>query len=83
VIIHNLVLKILANLSYAIATHSNRYNNHRIKFEKPISKYNSTCLKVPRENIVTIRHGEIYVMIFLDNLVRNLELSIFVTIDGT
>jgi hypothetical protein len=83
VIKHNLVNKTQANLSYAIATHSNNYNNYIIEFEKPISKYNSTRLKVPRENIVTIRHGEIYVMIFLDNILINLELFIFVTIDGT
>jgi hypothetical protein len=80
---HNLVKKILVNLSYAIATHSNSYSNYRIKFDKPISKYNRTCLKVLRENIVTISHGEVYAMIFLDNLLKNLEFSIFVTIDGT
>jgi hypothetical protein len=83
VIMHNLVNKIPANLSYAIATHSNSYNNYKFEFEKPISKYNSTCLKVPRENIVTIKHGEVYAMIFLDNFLKFLELSIFVVIDGT
>jgi hypothetical protein len=83
VITHNLINKILANLSYALATHSINYNNYIIEFEKPISKYNSTCLEVPRENIVTITHGEVYAMIFLDNLLMNLDLSIFVAIDGT
>jgi uncharacterized beta-barrel protein YwiB (DUF1934 family) len=59
------------------------YINYKFEFEKPISKYNSTCLKVPREDIVIIKHGEVYAMIFLDNFLKILELSIFVIIDGT